>query len=67
MKKIIACLALVAFVTAPALQAGDGAACEKSCSAKATTCCAEKSACAKIGVKVAKGELKGATLLLAKK
>jgi hypothetical protein len=67
MKKIIACLALAAFVTAPALQAGDSAACEKSCSAKATSCCAEKSACSKTASKVAKGEVKGASLLLAKK
>ena len=67
MKKIIACVTLAAFVAVPALQAGDGASCEKSCSAKATSCCAEKSACSKIASKMAKGELKGATLLLAKK
>jgi hypothetical protein len=65
MKKIIVCLTLAAFVAVPALQAGDGASCEKS--AKATSCCAEKSANAKIGNKLAKGELKGATLLMAKK
>jgi hypothetical protein len=67
MKKIIVCLTLAAFVAVPALQAGDGASCEKSCSAKAISCCAEKSANAKIGNKLAKGELKGATLLMAKK
>ena len=67
MKKLIACLTLAAFVAAPAALAGEKKSSETSCAEKTSACCAEKSACSKSASRVAKSEMKGATLLLARK
>ena len=67
MKKLIACLTLAAFVAAPAALAGEKKSSETSCAEKTSACCAEKSACSSKASKAARAEMKGATLLLAKK
>lgn len=71
MKKIILSMTVAAFALVPALQAGEGKACNKdkaACADKAKASCAAKAACcptkAGISKKLAKADLKGATLLV---
>ena len=71
MKKIILSVTVAAFALVPALQADDAKACNKdkaACADKAKAGCAEKAACCagktSAARKVAKTDVKGATLLV---
>jgi len=72
MKKLIACLTLAAFAFTPVLQAGDGKTCDKTkasacCAEKAKACSSEKASCCTLGKRLSSADIKGASLLLAKK
>lgn len=69
MKKIILSVTVAAFALMPALQAGEGKACDKdkaACADKAKASCTEKAACCPSASKkvVKKQDVKGATLLV---